>query len=152
MGRMDKAGCFCSINDLLKRALAEVADQFDVVLIDGEAGLEQLNRQVIEDIDTLIIVTDTSLRGIKTVGHIQGLVKEGLVPSCKKIGVVFNRAQSDVQKLQETIKKLGLDLLGEVPYDKEVEEFDLDGTPLTELPKKNPAFQAVKGICRKVVA
>ncbi len=146
MGRMDKVGCFCSVNDLLKAALAEVVDQFDVTLIDGEAGLEQINRQVIEHIDTLIIVTDTSFRGFKTVSHIKGLVDEGLIPDCKTIGVVFNRAQSDVDQLQTMVSGLGIKVLGSVPYDKEIEVFDLEGRSLINLPDSNSALRSVRNI------
>lgn len=143
MGRMDGIGCFCSVNDLLKSALAEVSGAFDTILIDGEAGLEQINRQVVEDIDTLILVTDTSLRGMKTVEHIKGLVEGGLIPACRKVGVVFNRTQSDVSALAESAAKLGVEVLGFVPYDKTVEEFDLSGKSLFTLPADNPALAAV---------
>lgn len=143
MGRMDGIGCFCSVNDLLKSALAEVSDAFDTILIDGEAGLEQINRQVVEDIDTLILVTDTSLRGMKTVEHIKGLVDGGLIPACKNVGVVFNRTQSDVSVLAESAAKLGVEVLGFVPYDKTVEEYDLAGKSLFELPADNSALAAV---------
>ena len=104
MGRMDGVGCFCSVNDLLKDALNEVSGVFDTILIDGEAGVEQINRQVVSTIDTLILVTDTSLRGMKTVRHIKGLLDNGLIPSCKKVGVVFNRTQSDVTSLMQFAK------------------------------------------------
>lgn len=143
MGRMDGIGCFCSINELLKEALAEVSDSFDTILIDGEAGLEQINRQVVDSIDTLILVTDTSLRGMKTVKHIKGLLAEGLIPSCRKVGVVFNRAQSDVEPLIKFASEIGVEVLGFVPYDKTVEEFDLNGKSLFGLPEDNPALKVV---------
>lgn len=112
-------------------------------MIDGEAGLEQINRQVVDTIDTLILVTDTSLRGMKTVKHIKGLLAEGLIPTCRKVGVVFNRAQSDVEPLIKFAKEIGVEVLGFVPYDKTVEEFDLKGKSLFGLPDDNPALKAV---------
>ena len=117
---------------------------FDVVLIDGEAGLEQINRQVIEKIDTLILVTDTSFRGLQTVRHIKKMVDEGLVPACKNLGVVFNRAQSDVTTLKEFAEQENIKVIGSVPYDKQVEEFDLAGRSLLELPADNKALIAVR--------
>ncbi len=143
MGRMDAIGCFCSINELLKGALDELSSSFDIILIDGEAGLEQINRQVVEHIDTLILVTDSSLRGMKTVQHISGLLKEGLIPDCKSVGVVFNRTQADVAPLMKFAKDLNIKVLGFVPYDKEVEAFDLEGKSLFDLPADNPALKAV---------
>ena len=144
MGRMEAIGCFCSINDLLKSALDNITGEFDTVLIDGEAGLEQINRQVVENIDTLIMVTDTSLRGMKTVEHIKKMVDEGLIPQCKSMGVVFNRTQSDTKDLEKFASELGVKILGVVPYDKEVEVYDLEGRSLLELDDNNPALLAVK--------
>ncbi len=143
MGRMNTIGCFCSINDLLKNAIENIMHSFEIVLIDGEAGLEQINRQVIEKIDTLILITDTSFRGLQTVRHIKKMVDEGLVPACKNLGVVFNRAQSDVSALKEFAEKEHIHVIGSVPYDKQVEQFDLEGRSLLELPENNPALKAV---------
>lgn len=149
MGRMNTIGCFCSVNDLLKGAIENIMHSFDVVLIDGEAGLEQINRQVIEKIDTLILVTDTSFRGLQTVRHIKKMVDEGLVPACKNLGDVFNRAQSDVTSLKEFAEKEHINVIGSVPYDKQVEEFDLAGRPLLELPDDNKAVLAVKDCLKR---
>jgi CO dehydrogenase maturation factor len=143
MGRMDAIGCFCSINDLLKSALDEITKEYDAVLIDGEAGLEQINRQVVEHIDTLILVTDTSLRGMKTVQHIKGLVDEGLIPDCKSLGVIFNRVSGSVAELEKFAKEIGVTVLGTVPLDAEVAAFDQAGRSLMELPDSNPAVAAV---------
>ena len=70
MGHMESKGCFCSVNDLLQQAISYLTNEFNTVLIDGEAGIEQINRQVVEKIDTLIVLTDSSFRGMKTISHI----------------------------------------------------------------------------------
>lgn len=72
------------------------------------------------------------------------MVDEGLVPACKNLGVVFNRAQSDVTSFKEFAEKEHINVIGSVPYDKQVEEFDLAGRPLLELPDDNQAVLAVK--------
>jgi CO dehydrogenase maturation factor len=64
MGRQESAGCFCPVNALLRDAIKSLSKNFDIVLIDCEAGLEQINREVINPIDTLIIITDLTVRGI----------------------------------------------------------------------------------------
>lgn len=143
MGRMNAIGCFCSVNDLLKEALSQVTGVFDTILVDGEAGLEQINRQVVENIDTLILVTDSSRRGMMTVKQIKGLMDDGLVPQCRSVGVVFNCTQTDVAPLEKFAKDIGVHVLGFVPYDKTVEQFDLEGRSLFDLPSENPALLAV---------
>ena len=150
MGHMDSKGCFCSVNDLLKDAIGYLTDEFDTVLIDGEAGIEQINRQVVETIDTLLVVTDSSYRGIKTVEHIKEMRDQGLLPFCKRIGIVFNRTKNDVSKLEAIANNLGLEVLGCVPGDDEVEAFDSEGRTLMELPENNAALKAAKAIWKKL--
>lgn len=127
MGRMNAKGCFCSVNDLLKDALEELVDKFDTIVIDGEAGLEQIDRQVVERINTLVLVTDSSFRGIQTVHHIEELVKNGAAPDCSLIGVVFNRIQGDERTLEELQALVHLPVLGIVPYDATLQTFDAQG-------------------------
>lgn len=79
---------------------------------------EQINRQVVEKIDTLIVLTDSAFRGMKTISHIKEMRDEGLLPFCKKIGVVFNRTRNDVSKLEAFAKELGLEILGRFRWTK----------------------------------
>lgn len=152
MGHMDSKGCFCSVNGLLKKAISYLADEFNTVLIDGEAGIEQINRQVVEKIDTLIVVTDSSFRGMKTISHIKEMRDQGMLPFCEKIGVVFNRTNADVTKLEAFAEELGLEVFGCVPMDSQVEAYDSEGRTLLELPQDNPALQEVKRIYAKVLS
>ena len=150
MGHMESKGCFCSVNDLLQQAISYLTNEFNTVLIDGEAGIEQINRQVVEKIDTLIVLTDSSFRGMKTISHIKEMRDEGLLPFCKKIGVVFNRTRNDVSKLEAFAKELGLEIFGAVPMDEEVEAYDSEGKSLLELSENNPALEAVRQVYKKL--
>lgn len=152
MGRMNAKGCFCSVNDLLKDALEELVDKFDTIVIDGEAGLEQIDRQVVERINTLVLVTDSSFRGIQTVHHIEELVKNGAAPDCSLIGVVFNRIQGDERTLEELQALVHLPVLGIVPYDATLQTFDAQGRTLLELPDDTPALMAVDAVVEKLMA
>lgn len=144
MGRMNAKGCFCSVNDLLRDALGKLVDEFDTILIDGEAGLEQINRQVVDRVDTLVLVTDSSYRGVQTVHHIEGLVKDGSVPACGRIGVVFNRIQNDTRTEDEFKAAVGLPVFGVVPYDPVLGQCDSEGKSLLEMPEDAASVVAVK--------
>ncbi len=150
MGHMDSKGCFCSVNGLLKKAIGYLTDAFDTVLIDGEAGIEQINRQVVEQVNTLIVVCDSSFRGMKTLEHIREMRSQGLLPFCERIGVVFNRTRSDLTRLEASAEELGIDVLGSVPMDDEVEAFDSEGRTLLDLPAANPALEAVRALCGRL--
>lgn len=146
MGHMNAKGCFCSVNDLLRDALAKLVDEFDTILIDGEAGLEQINRQVVDRVNSLVLVTDSSYRGVQTVHHIEGLVKDGSVPACDKIGVVFNRIQGDERTEAELQQAVGLPVFGVVPYDPTLAKLDSEGKSLLEMPEESLSVRAVNRV------
>ena len=76
MGRPEGAGCFCKVNDLLRYGIETLSLSYDITLVDCEAGPEQVNRRVVRSVDTLVIVTDTSIRGIHTAGVIKKTAEE----------------------------------------------------------------------------
>lgn len=77
MGRPEAPGCFCSVNDLLKYAIGNLSEKYDLVIIDGEAGPEQLNRRVMSSIDMLLVVSDMSARSLETACGIMDVAKRG---------------------------------------------------------------------------
>ncbi len=152
MGHMEAKGCFCSVNKLLRDALEELVLKFDTIVIDGEAGIEQINRQVVERINTLVLVTDSSVRGVQTVHHIEGLVKAGAIPACESVGVIFNRIQNDNRTQDELQALVGLPVLGIIPYDVTLQQFDAQGKSLLTLPDDAPALEAVDKIIGRILA
>lgn len=96
MGRSRDLGCYCSVNDLLRDAMEILVQEFDTVLIDGEAGLEQINRQVVASVDDLVIVSDGSLRGQKTVETIVLMAQENDIVSQGHVHLVLNRQTDEM--------------------------------------------------------
>ena len=130
MGHTQGKGCYCFVNGLLSAQVAKRAQNYNYVVLPG--------------VDTVILVSDCSRRGIQAVGRIARLVPEcGLKP--KKIGLIVNRAPKGVLNdgVREEIEKQNLELLGVVPQDEGVYEFDSAGTPTTQLPEDNPVRQAL---------
>ena len=101
------------------------------MVVDNEAGMEHISRGILPKVDTIILVSDCSRRGVQAVGRIAGLVKEcGLNP--KQIGLIVNRAPEGKLNdgTKEEIERQGLTLFGVVPQDQEVYEYDCDGKPM----------------------
>lgn len=146
MGRTETLGCFCPVNDLLRGTIETLSKSFDTILIDGEAGLEQLNRQVMRSVDTLIVVSDATSRGIQTASLIKGMVQNDKVIQCKQIGLVFNRVQGNEELLQQSAQDIGMDVFGYIPQDENIAYYDLVGKPITELPDDSPGLTAVRTI------
>lgn len=82
MGQTNTLGCYCPVNNLLRSTIKSIASQYEAVIIDAEAGIEQVNRQVVESVHYPVIVTDNSLRGARTAVMISSLLKK--FPSCRR--------------------------------------------------------------------
>ena len=148
MGRTETLGCFCPINSVLKEAIQTLSKSFDTILIDGEAGLEQLNRQVAGRVDTLVIVSDATSRGIQTAAQVRDMVLNEKAIQCDRLGIVFNRVQGNKDLLKKMADKTGLEVLGYIPQDDNIAHHDLIGKPIMEL-RSSKGLEAVREIVEK---
>lgn len=138
MGHNQEKGCYCPVNTLLRQAIDLIVGPFSAVLIDAEAGIEQINRQVTQRVSRILVVTDGSTRSAETLRVISDMV--GKVP----VSVIANRStESGLAVLPE-----GAELAGTIPEDDQLRRFDREDRPLWELPPQNPAVGAVRGIAQ----
>jgi CO dehydrogenase maturation factor len=141
MGRSEALGCYCSVNDLLRDAITLLSRQFDTIVIDGEAGVEQINRQVLGRVDQLILLTDGSARGMRTVELLARIAHEEDVVDDDRVGVVVNRHVNHEGCGQTDLR--GLRLLGTVPFDPLLAHHDATNRPLLTLPPDSLAVHEV---------
>ncbi len=146
MGRTETLGCFCPVNNLLRDAIETLSKNFDTIVIDGEAGLEQINRQVVRRLDTLIVVSDATSRGVQTAGQIKKMVEKDKVIEVKKMGLVFNRVQGNEELLKQAGREMEMNVFGYIPQDEYIASFDLVGKSILKLPEKSPALSAVHSL------
>lgn len=151
MGRSQGTGCYCYVNGVLKSQIDSLSGNYKYIIIDNEAGMEHLSRKIIEEIDTLFLISDCSRRGIQAVGRIRRLVDE-LKLKVGQIFLIVNRAPdgSINSGTMEEIKNQGLELLGIVPMDSMVYEYDSSGKPLVEMPEDSPSKKALHDILSKI--
>ena len=150
LGRAEGPGCFCGINELLKFGIQSLADKYDATLVDCEAGIEQINRLVLNRLTTLLIVSDASIKGIRTAEHLNQMAKEYAVGGSFRVGLIINKAKRDVQPLEAKAKEIGLEVVGHIPEDENVAEFDLEGKPTLNLPDDSPCVNAVRDIMERL--
>lgn len=151
MGRSQGQGCYCFVNGLLQREIMSIQDNYPYIVVDNEAGMEHISRGLLPHIDTMILVSDCSRRGIQAAARIAELVEE-LEVNPERIGLVVNRAPNGVlnEGTKEEIATRKLDLLGVVPQDEVVYEYDCDGKAIVKLPEDSPVRAALKGIIEKL--
>jgi CO dehydrogenase maturation factor len=149
MGRGEGEGCYCPVNALLARIIDRLSKNYDLTIMDMEAGLEHLSRRTDRDVDIMFIVTDPSSMGLQTAKRIKELAKEVHI-QFKKIYLIANRFKPEMEsKIVEDAKKIGVELVGIVPYDENVFNYNMEEKPLTSLPDENPAVASVKKILLK---
>ena len=151
MGRTQGSGCYCFVNGLLQSQIAKFSGSYRYVVVDNEAGMEHISRGTLPKVDTILLVSDCSRRGIQAVGRIQELVKN-LKLNPKEIKLIVNRAPNGELSdgIREEIQLQGLDLLAVVPQDELVYQYDTEGRPLVQLPDSAPVKVAVRDIIEKL--
>jgi len=141
IGQPEGPGCFCPSNTLLRKVIGSISKDFDIVLIDCEAGLEQINRMVIETVDILLIVSDISIRSIETAAAIRDSAKK--FTRFRELGIILNRVKGNTNQIKKKIKDLNLPLWIEIPEDEAITEFELKGKPIISINEKSKSMIAV---------
>ena len=144
MGRPEGPKCYCAVNNLLRKLLDDLSDQYGYVVTDNEAGMEHLSRQTTNEVDLLLIVAEPTKIGLLTAQRIIELCKS-LPISVKEIGVIWNRTD-------RAVEAQGLKVLGCVPNDDNVLNAAIDGKTVFDIPEDSPALKAVREILERNVS
>ena len=151
MGRTQGKGCYCFVNGVLKTQVDKYAKNYSYVVMDNEAGLEHVARGTLPHVDTMLLVSDCSRRGIQAAARVAEMVQElNLQPG--KMGLIVNRAPGGIldDGVKAEIEKHGLTLLGVLPQDEGVYRCDCDGEPSAKLPETNPVKSAVRDLMQNL--
>lgn len=139
IGRPEAAGCYCKVNAYLKQVVEMISENYDFVVIDGEAGIEQINRRVMENITYLVLVSDASKKGIQVISTIRQ-VADRLV-TCEKTGVIFNRVKVGFNAAAISGISSVLAVIGE---DADQSENDMQGESVFNLSEQSPLYLGAK--------
>ena len=151
MGRTQGQGCYCFVNGMLKTQVDKYARNYSYVVMDNEAGLEHVARGTLPHVDTMLLISDCSRRGIQAVARIAEMIRElNLNPG--QMGLIVNRAPGGVldDGIRAEIEKHGLKLFGVLPHSDAVYRCDCDGEPSAHLPEADPMKTALKGIMQSI--
>ena len=144
VGRPESAGCYCKINSYLKEVISILSADFDYVVIDGEAGIEQINRRVMEKVTHLLLITDASKKGTQVISTIKSVADELVM--YQKIGAIINRLPDE--SVIEHINTNGIPVLSYIKSDKNLVIYDIEGKNITKLPNDSEVVAgAKKALC-----
>jgi len=143
MGRGEGTGCYCYPNTVLKKFIDELQDNYACLVLDNEAGMEHLSRRTTENIDELFIISDHSVKGVRTAARIIELINE-LKLSVGRQSVIINRVPQtmDNHVIQE-LEQLNIKPLATIPLDDEILKYDLEKISLLDLPDSSEAVKAI---------
>lgn len=148
IGRPEKEGCYCQVNHILKDLIAGMSDNFDYVVIDGEAGIEQVNRRVMEKVTHLFLVSDASAKGINVVKTIKDVSEDAI--DYEKAGLILNRLRGKTE-FEKLVIPPDLNCLGWIPEDNTIRSYDIEGRSILEI-DDSPAFAAVKSCLNAILS
>ena len=151
MGRTQGKGCYCYVNGVLKTQVDKYAKNYKYIVMDNEAGLEHVARGTLPKVDTMLLLSDCSRRGIQAAARVAEMIDEmDLKPGA--LGLIVNRAPGGIldDGVKAEIEKHGLNLLGVLPQDEGVYRCDCNGEPSAKLPANNPVKTALKGIMQQL--
>lgn len=140
VGRPESAGCYCKINAYLKEVISLLSSDFDYVVIDGEAGVEQINRRVMEKVTHLLLITDASKKGTQVISTIKSVADELVM--YKKVGAIVNRIPD--KSIIPHINTNGIPVLSYIENDTNLAIFDIEGKNITKLPEDSNVVKGVK--------
>ncbi len=146
MGHTATLGCYCPINNLLRSTIQAIASQYEIVIIDAEAGIEQVNRQVVESVHYPVIVTDNSKRGVKTAVMISRLLKKVPKMAPIKVGAIFNRIEEADGDLVKIILEEGMDYYGSLKQNPAISELDRRGISIANIDDTSNSVAEMRAI------
>lgn len=149
MGRQEGQGCYCMVNNILHNFTDRLTQSYRYMVVDNEAGMEHLSRRTSGRVDMLFLVTDYSLRGLRALRRIKEMLGS-LKLNVKELGIVVTRAPQKLNaKFLEEVEEIGVPIVGIIPDDTALLDFDMEKRSLMELDDDSPAVIAVEDLMRE---
>ncbi|MDP3051092.1 MAG: AAA family ATPase [Eubacteriales bacterium] len=146
MGRPEGSGCYCYANAMLRGVMERLDKNYGYTVLDNEAGLEHLSRRTTDLVDLLIVVSDNSVRGVRSAGRVVRVAAE-LGLRIKRQCLLVCKAQNKLSAaLREEIAATNLDYVRVLPYDALIAEHDASGKPLLHIPANAPVVRCFEPV------
>lgn len=148
MGRGEGSGCYCALNNLIRKFHADLTPSYEWVVIDNEAGLEHISRRTTTNIDIMLVVVNNNPISLNTAKNIEQITRKLKNPVDRKY-LVTNMLK---EERRDSIKKLAnetqMEYLFDVPKDEQVEDAIFNGDSLRKL--NSPAKVGIFSMMDKI--
>jgi len=145
MGRPEGEGCYCYANNILKEVISEISSGYPYVVLDNEAGLENLSRRIVQKVDMLVLVSDASNAGLQTLLRLYELANE-MKMAYGKLALVINRLRNDKKpdRIQEISAKTKANIVVCLPDDEEIASFAERNASFLDISEQNAVYLKLK--------
>lgn len=152
MGRGEGAGCYCAVNHNLREVIDSMSRHYEWVVIDNEAGMEHLSRRTTRDVQHLLVVSDPTQRGLVAAERILDLSSEMDI-RIENTYLILNRlSEKEIPPgLMNEIGAKNIPLLGTIPMNLELVQFEYSGKPLVDLGNDSPVYIAVNNMMKEIL-
>jgi len=151
MGQPEGAGCYCAANNLLTGFLERLTGNYPYIVMDNEAGMEHISRLTTRNVDVLLIVSDTSRRGLQTAIRINRLANKLNIGVSKSYLIINKVKEKPSEVVFDMIQNNGMEIAGTIPDDSTLYEYDLNGIPTIKMPNDNKAVKAAFEIFNTII-
>lgn len=152
MGQPEKMGCYCPVNNMIRSVVDSFAASYDYLLLDCEAGLEHISRRTTQGVNTMLVVSDATAKGLQCAVRIKDLIKEIKNVEIKEILTIANRVPDGMEDLmRKNAAKYDIKLAEIIPFDTLITENDIENKPVWDLPHDSPVLEGVRNIMKKVL-
>lgn len=131
MGRPEGSGCYCAVNNVLKRILHEISEQYRYIVVDNEAGMEHISRGIVNKMNLLFIVATPAKSSIQAALRIKKLTEELNLTPEKRV-LLINQATNSIKE-NDFIKEF--DKIYYVNYDENVRKLSERGGSVLSVSK-----------------
>lgn len=142
----------CVSPEQMKKLIEQMRDDFDYIILDCPAGIEQGFQNAIAGADRALVITTPEVAAIRDADRIIGLLESKQIG---KMDLIVNRLRfdmirnGDMMSLDDIMDILSIDLIGAVPDDENVVVSTNQGEPLVG--RHTMAGQAYMNICLRLL-
>lgn len=149
MGRGEGPGCYCFINNLLRKFTDDLFPSYQWIVMDNEAGIEHISRHTASRVDHLIVVVNENPLAMDCAQRIDVLLTD-LKRDIRNKYYLLNAVRDDrVETVRNRMNDLRLEYLGSVPRDETIENLVFDGKSIFVL-DNGPATRAIHEIMQRI--
>ena len=136
----------------MQKLVDDLRDEFDYILLDCPAGIEQGFKNAIAGADRALVVTTPEVSAIRDADRIIGLLEAA---DMMEIDLIVNRIRTDMVRrgdmmsIDDVMDILAVNIIGAIPDDEEIVISTNQGEPLVGM--NDFAGRAYMDICRRIL-